>query len=179
MSPDDLLSMAEGLATGAVSHSRGRPRRTDLNQAVSSIYYALFHTVAAHGADLLVGRTRGTRSEPAWRQVYRALDHTKAREQCKREQYVGKFPDEVKDFAALFVHMQRLRHLADYDPDASFSRLEVLRWLFLSRKAINDLNRVDDRSLCAFAVYLLLPMREQVSAVKPTGRVLRLIQSGP
>ena len=97
MSPDDLLSMAEGLATGAVAHSRGRPRRTDLNRAISAIYYALFHTLAAYGADLLVGRTKGLRSEPAWRQVYRALEHGKARKQCERKRYIGKFPKEIED----------------------------------------------------------------------------------
>ena len=59
--------MAEGLATGAVSHRRGRPRRADLNRAVSSIYYALFHTLAACGTDLLAGRAKGSRHESAWR----------------------------------------------------------------------------------------------------------------
>ena len=173
MSPDDLLNMAEGLATGVVSHRQGRPRRADLNRAISSIYYALFHTLAAYGADLLVGRTKGLRSEPAWRQTYRSLEHGKARRQCTREQYVSKFPDEVKDFASLFVHMQRLRHLADYDPDTSFVRSEVFLWLNTSRKAIRDLGSVPDKDLRAFAVYLLLPMREQFSATNPSMRSRR------
>ena len=160
MSSDDLLSMAEGLATGAVSHRQGRPRKADLNRAISSIYYALFHTLAANGADLLVGRTKDLRSEPAWRQAYRALEHGKARNQCRRKEYVAKFPGEVEVYATLFVHMQRLRHLADYDPDASFSRSEVLQWLDDSREVIQDFNRVPDKDLRAFAVYLLLPMRE-------------------
>jgi len=173
VSPDDLLSMAEGLATGVVSRGRGRPRRTDLNRAISSIYYALFHTLAAYGADLLVGRTKGTRSEPAWQQAYRSLEHGKARQQCERKKYISKFPGEVEDFASLFSQMQRLRHLADYHPDASFSRLEVLRWLDLSRNAINDLNSVPDRDLRAFAVYLPLPMREQFSVASPAIRSQR------
>jgi hypothetical protein len=170
VSPDDLLNMAEGLATGAVSHRRGRPRRSDLSRAVSSIYYALFHTLAAYGTDLLVGRTKDLRSEPAWRQAYRALEHGKARNQCRRKEYIAKFPGAVEDFATLFVHMQRLRHLADYDPDASFSRSEVLQWLDDSRDAIHDLNRVPDKDLRAFAVYLLLPMRERVAVPSPAFR---------
>ena len=170
MSPDDLLNMAEGLATGAVSHRQGRPRRADLNRAISSIYYALFHTLATHGADLLVGRTKGLRSEPAWRQVYRSLEHGKARQQCERKKHIAKFPGVVEDFASLFSQMQRLRHLADYDPDASFSRSEVLQWLDDSRDAIHDLSRVPDKDLRAFAVYLLLPMRERVAVPSPALR---------
>ncbi len=109
---------------------------------------------------MLVGRTKDLRSEPAWRQAYRSLEHGKARNQCRRKEYVGKFPSEVKVYATLFVHMQRLCHLADYDPDASFSRSEVLRWMDASRDAIYDLQSVSDKDLRAFAVYLLLPMRE-------------------
>ena len=170
MSPDDLLNMAEGLATGAVSHRQGRPRRADLNRAISSIYYALFHTLAANGADLLVGHTRGIRSEPAWRQAYRSLEHGKARQQCERKKHIAKFPGAVEDFASLFSQIQRLRHLADYDPDASFARSEVLQWLDDSRNAIHDLGRVPDKDLRALAVYLLLPMREQTSVPTPALR---------
>ena len=72
--------------------------------------------------------------------------------------------------ATLFVHMQRLRHLADYDPDASFSRSEVLQWLDDSREVIHNLNRVPDKDLRTFAVYLLLPMREQVSVANSSTR---------
>lgn len=130
----------------------------------------MFHTLAAHGADLLVGRTKGLRSEPAWRQAYRSLEHGKARRQCERKKHIAKFPSVVEDFASLFSQMQRLRHLADYDPDASFSRSEVLQWLDDNRDSIHDLSRVPDKDLRAFAVYLLLPMRESVSAANPALR---------
>ena len=105
VSPEDLLNMAEGLATGAVSYRRGRPRRADLNRAVSSIYYALFHCLAACGADLLVGRTRGSRSETAWRQTYRALEHGRLRRQCAHTGNIAGFPYEVRKFAFLIVQM--------------------------------------------------------------------------
>ena len=109
---------------------------------------------------MLVGRTKGLRSEPAWRQAYRSLEHGKARQQCERKKHIAKFPSEVEDFASLFSQVQRLRHLADYDPDALFSRSEVLQWLNDSREGIHDFNRVPGKDLRAFAVYLLFPMRE-------------------
>ena len=44
-----------------------------MRRAVSTTYYALFHCMAAAGADLLVGGPGANRSRPAWRQAYRAL----------------------------------------------------------------------------------------------------------
>ena len=152
--------MAEGLATGAVSHRRGRPRRADLNRAVSSIYYALFHCLAACGADLLVGRTKGSRNETAWRQTYRALEHGRLRQRCSHTGNIAEFPYEVRNFAFLIVQMQRARHLADYDPDTSFSRSSALDWVDVCRDTIADFNRVDAQDRRAFAVYLRLPMRK-------------------
>ena len=151
--------MAEGLARGAVSHRRGRPRRADLNRAVSSIYYALFHCLAACGADLLVDRTKGSRSETAWRQTYRALEHGRLRRQYSHTGNIAEFPYEVRKFAFLIVQMQRARHLADYDPNALFSRSSVLDWVDVCRDTIADFDRVGVQERRAFAVYVLLPMR--------------------
>ncbi len=162
MSPEDLLNMAEGWATGAVSHRRGRPRRADLNRAVSSIYYALFHALAACGADLLVGRTKGSRSETAWRQAYRALEHGRLRRQCSHTGNIAEFPYGIRKLAFLIVQMQRARHLADYDPSASFSRSHVLKWVGVCRgDTIADFDRVGIQERRAFTVYVLLPMRKQ------------------
>ena len=58
MNPQDLLRIAEGLARGALSSGRGRPRQAELRRAVSAAYYALFHTLALCGASTLVGAAR-------------------------------------------------------------------------------------------------------------------------
>ena len=49
MNPQDLISGARLLAQG--NGRRGRPRQADLCRAVSTAYYALFHTLAGCGAD--------------------------------------------------------------------------------------------------------------------------------
>ncbi len=67
MSPDDLLNMAEGLATGAVSHRQGRPRRADLNRAIS---WGLYRIVDSQTLVLQSLRKR----EPGGN---RALDRTR------------------------------------------------------------------------------------------------------
>ena len=83
MRPADFIATARDLVD---SNPRGRPRETNLRRAVSTTYYALFHCLAAAGADLLVGGAGADRSRPAWRQAYRALQHGPARKRCERSQ---------------------------------------------------------------------------------------------
>ncbi len=124
MNPDDLLAVADGLATGG---GPGRPRQVELRRAVSTTYYALFHTLANTCADLLVGPRSTGQTNQAWRQAYRALDHGEVKSKCTRGP--GKpildnhFPQAIRDFARQFVKMQEIRHKADYDP---LSRLHAL-----------------------------------------------------
>jgi hypothetical protein len=75
---NDLIATARRLAKA----SPKRPRQSDLKRGVSTAYYALFHALARDCADLLVG-TGDTRSEPAWAQVYRTLEHGVAKNSCK------------------------------------------------------------------------------------------------
>ena len=67
----DFIETARDLTTS----SSGRPRQSNLRRAVSTTYYALFHCLATCCADMIVGGAGADRSEPAWRQAYRALDH--------------------------------------------------------------------------------------------------------
>lgn len=87
MKPDDFIRTARSLVT---QQGAGRPRETDLRRAVSTAYYALFHCVAASGADLLVG---GDQSDVL--QTIRLA-----------ERAVGKFRDaQRKDRTAFVVYM--------------------------------------------------------------------------
>ena len=80
MKPDDFVKTARSLVG---QQGAGRPRETDLRRAVSTAYYGLFHCVASSGADLLVGGKQADRSERAWRQAYRALNHGQAKNRCR------------------------------------------------------------------------------------------------
>ena len=126
MNPDDLLVVADSLAAG---EGPGRPRQIELRRAVSTTYYALFHTLANNCADLLVGPRSPSQTNQAWRQAYRALDHGEVKRKCM--QGPGKpildthFPRSIRDFARQFVKMQEIRNKADYDPLEPFTRSVV------------------------------------------------------
>ena len=155
----DLIRIASYLASGELHGGRGRPRQTELRRAVSCAYYALFHALARCCANALVGNRRATRSQPAWRQVYRALEHGPARQRCS-SQDMNKFPLRIQEFAEKFVEMQRERHAADYDPEANFSRSDVIQWIEEAGRTIARFNRASAKDRRAFAVYVLFRNRQ-------------------
>ena len=159
MNPHDLLRIAEGLARGAIGSGRGRPRQAELRRAISAAYYALFHTLALCGANTLVGAARANRNEPEWRQVYRALEHGYARNQCNNQAAMSRFSPEVQDFGELFIIMQRERQTADYDPSVSFLRSRVINLIEEVAQVLTQFESVGTRERRAFAVVVLFRLR--------------------
>ena len=155
MNPTELLRVADTLATG--SGRRGRPSDAALRRAVSTAYYAMFHTLARNCASLL-GGNRDTRQ--AWRQLYRALDHGAARNRCtSRPDVLERFPQGIQGFATQFAQMQERRHRADYDPFEQLSRGVAVQYIQQARAAIMDFNNSPRPDRRAFAVYVLFALR--------------------
>jgi hypothetical protein len=98
----DFIDTARDL----VAPRTGRPRETNLRRAVSTIYYALFHCLAACCADTLVGGPSSNRSKPAWRQAYRALQHRQANTRC-RHSNIRWFPTVIRRFRLVSVKDRR------------------------------------------------------------------------
>lgn len=149
----DLLVTARRLAKA----NPKRPRQADLRRSVSTAYYAVFHALAHQCADRLVG-TGGKRSEPAWQQTYRALEHGFAKDACFKARNLG-FPQEIVDFGDAFAQLQEERHKADYDPFIKYSRAEVFLHISHADQAIRSLNSATRRDQQAFAVLVLLKRR--------------------
>lgn len=171
MSPNRLLRLARRLAEGAHGTRPGRPNPVELQRAVSTIYYALFHALARCVADTLVAKTRAARSQPAWVQAYRAVNHGNVKTQCNKKQQIELFPSEIQTFARFLVEMQYHRHEADYDPTISFTRVQVIRWVNRADYAIKQFDQVANKDRQAFAVYVALPFH---SSKSPRGRVKSL-----
>ena len=55
--------------------------------------------------------------------------------------------------------MQRLRHLADYDPLERFSRYTVSQYINETKAAIAEFEQVDRSDRRAFAVFVLFDLR--------------------
>ena len=159
MNPQDLLRIAEGLARGALGSGRGRPRQAELRRAISAAYYALFHTLALCGASTLVGAARANRSQAEWIQVYRALEHGYARNQCNNRAAMSRFSPAIQNFGDMFSEMQFQRQSADYDPNASFTRSEAVQFVDAAARVIADFENADAGERRAFAVFVLFRLR--------------------
>lgn len=155
MKPVDLLTNAQVL----LSSAGGRPTEVSLRRATSAAYYALFHCVARECADLLIGGANSSRSKPAWRQVYRALEHNFAKSQCADKGVIHRFPKPIEDFANHFVAMQEKRHKADYDPFHRIYKSEVAVDIALTKQAMEQFKRTPKRDRQAFCALVLFKKR--------------------
>lgn len=148
ISPEHLLDQAGELTLQTV---RGAPRQTDLRRAVSSAYYAVFHSLLAAVADEFVGATIAARRSPRYRLVYRSLAHERAKRVCQevvketpRREFQPYLPSagfgqEVVGFCVALVMLQEARHAADYDPHHRLTLSNALRLIQTARAAIERL----------------------------------------
>ena len=130
MNPTHRLDQAEHLTR---RQAVGRPRATDLRGAVSSAYYALFHTLTVAGA-------ARQHSDAAVRNlVSRTFEHRGMKDVAR--QFANKsgklwtfavavfetVPAELLLVAELFVRLQDARHRAEYDlrRERDFARFEA------------------------------------------------------
>lgn len=156
MQPLELLVTARRLAH--VSEAR-QPTQADLKRAVSSAYYAVFHELCLNCANTLIGPSDIDRSDSAWGQVYRAVEHRIAKNQCENRRVMGKFPKDIEDFANAFVSLQIKRHSADYDPNSLFSLTDALTVTDEAEAVIRSFRRVSKKDRSAFSAWVLLKHR--------------------
>jgi uncharacterized protein (UPF0332 family) len=139
----DLLAQARHLAT----LDPGRPRQVNLRRAVSSTYYAVFHTLVDDASRLLIGTRHG---EAPFRHVIgRAFSHQAMKQACAsfargtlRASVAKGLPVgftvavPIRELARTFVELQEQRHLADYDRTENFRRSEVLMLIQQAETAV-------------------------------------------
>lgn len=149
---NDLILAARRLAQA----NPKRPKQDFLRRAISTAYYAVFHTLARNCADQLIGA--GRQSDPAWLQVYRSLEHGFAKNACQQSAKLG-FPSDIVSFCNVFVTLQEERHRADYDPQAKYSRAQALLMISDAKQAAAALKRAPRGDRRALAVLVLLKRR--------------------
>jgi hypothetical protein len=110
-------------------------------------------------ADCFIGGQASDRSNPAWRQAYRAIDHHFAKSQCQNKKVLAKFPKDVEDFANLFNDLQIGRHSADYDPLSNFTLTEVVAMIGAAELAIQSFQKVPIKHKRAFAAWVAIKNR--------------------
>ena len=125
------------------------------------MYYALFHCLARGGADLMIGSTAEARRQTAWRQVYRALEHTAAYKACTNPAILLSFSPAIRTFARTFAEMQTKRHDADYDPSSRFRKSAVVQDLSDALTALTAFGGASGAERRAFVAAALLRTRSR------------------
>ena len=134
--------------------SVAQPTEADLRRAVSTAYYALFHCLAGTAADLLTGSSSGSP------QVYRALEHGRARSACQQQDVMRTFPTKVRTFGDTFVDLQKARQQADYAHEGEYSKPDALDVIDTVEDVINDFEQADIGDRRSFAVHVLFKRRQ-------------------
>ena len=152
MNSTDLIEAARTLTES----SGAPPTQAGLRRAVSTAYYAMFHTLAESAADLFIGTERS----PAWHRAYRALEHGKARNACRQGQTMREFPAEIRDFAEAFIVLQEARQQADYALDVgAYEKSEVLGRIASAERAITRFEKAPVEAKRGFAAHVLFKQR--------------------
>ena len=101
------------------------------------------------------------KSNEAWRQVYRALEHGKVRSACSNSEVMEVFPDVLREFAATFVSLQIKRHEADYSYEARFARENTLAVIDRAERAVDQLKGANIADQRRFVVHMLFKGRSR------------------
>ena len=160
MNWEQLITIARLLASPPErGETRGRPQQVRLRRAISSVYYAMFHALAASNADSLIGSSPASVRSTEWERTYRALEHRFARDRFSTATAMASFTESIRDFGSAFVIMQGQRHDADYNPRVTFQRWEVLQAIERVEGVINDFLSTDLRTRRALATHVLFRPR--------------------
>ena len=158
MNWEQLIALARMLASAPdYGERRGRPQQMQLRKAVSAAYYAMFHALAGSNADTLIGASPRFRRLAAWTQTYRALDHGFAK--SRMQSGSSTFAPAIRNFGLSFIDLQNWRHLADYDPNAEFTRADALHLIDRAEAAIIAFEADDPTERKAFAAHVLFRAR--------------------
>ena len=159
MNPAEAIAIARALIGGVINGAAHPVTQTELRRAVSCAYYAMFHTLAASNADVLVGAAPADRQRWAWRQTYRAIDHRPTRNKLSRASLGGRFPADIRNFGEVFAVVQQLRHSADYDPHSEFSPTDVENIVEKAAAHIVAFNRMPVAVRRDLAIHLITTVR--------------------
>ncbi len=147
--PDNLVAVARHLNA---NHEEAPPSAESRRRAVSTAYYALFHALLGEAAGRFVGANV---TSAAFEIIYRGFDHGQMKrvlEAIDRDVLSAAYKErlrrstvsqDIRDFAAVFVPLQELRHLADYKPLLDISQSDVADLIDEVASALQSLRRAD------------------------------------
>lgn len=153
LDPGQLLNVARELADAGKIANRLIPIfDAHLRRAISTAYYAVFHTITRAAAEHFLGR--GALATPASTIIRRGFDHGRIRQVCdelskptlkkiyQEQLRRSAMSQDARYFAGAFAALQDRRHLADYDPSATFYFADADALVASAADAIDAFDRI-------------------------------------
>jgi len=132
--PQSLISTARLLLGES---NNGVPNQTRLRRAISTAYYALFHSILRSA------------------EISTAVDKPTLGPKPARAMGATRVSQEIRDVASAFVSLQDRRHWADYAPSGKITRSEARDLVDLSEFAASQLRAADGDERRNFLAYLM------------------------
>lgn len=154
---EELLSVAETLIPG-INDGGGsidpEPPQANLRRVTSTLYYAVFHSLAAHFANVLIGEAPTGGLEKAWAETYRALNHGGCGEACNKISGTT-FSNDLQVLATEIRVLHDARIKADYEPRHILEMAEIHRYFSTARMCLKTLDKLPDKDMRALASWFL------------------------
>lgn len=137
--------------------------QAEYRRAISTAYYAVFHTVLRSVADHYIGRGSPERLE--YKLAYRHIDHSTLSQVCtefkKRLVPDDLLHQDLRAFASAVVELQSRRHRADYDPDLDLRASDTRAAVRSARDAIDRFRRLQQDQRLKFLFHLMVKVKER------------------
>ena len=157
MNPRGLLSVARVEATHEDEYTDVSDEH--LRRALGTNYYALLHFICNSAADLYVGEDEQSRRKPAWRHIYRGVNHGTVLAGCRDKEFVRMFPYAFQFFAETYLSAHESRISVEYDPFGTIELSLVLKMISETETALEGFERSDRDDRKAFLARLMFPKR--------------------
>ena len=128
-----------------------------MRRAISTAYYALFHTLAASNAELIAGQPQSNLSSYAWERVYRRLDHGRDRNNLRG--ILDQLSQTGENFVHTFIDLQDRRQEADHDPGATITLTRTLNIIASADVAIRYFAQLSEEERRLIAAQSLFDRR--------------------
>ena len=151
INPQELIDTCYKLVPSAATPT---PSQADMRRAISTAYYAVFHTLAASNAELIAGQPLSNISSYAWERVYRRLDHGRAQNNLRA--VLSQLSPNGENFARAFIELQDQRQNADYNPNIQLVLSDAINIIRQAQTAIRDfaqLSQEERRLLAAQSMF--------------------------
>lgn len=120
----------------------GLPSRETIHRAISTAYYAVFHSISASNAAIRHGAPTDAAAAQTWTNTYREMRHNVAA--TRLANHLFRLGPDGQTLANAFISLKGARETADYDPNKELTTAEANYWIRQARTAIIALQGMPD-----------------------------------